>query len=70
MNVPMKTQLLALVGLAIVLLFAACSNSGGEEFKPQSSHLFTLPSAQGGNVSLNSYIGEEYVVLVFYEGLY
>ena len=71
MNTLAREYLWAVPGLAIILLLAACSGQvrhGSDVL--QEAHLFTLPSAQDGEVALDTYVGEEYVVLVFYEGLY
>lgn len=70
MTIPAKKLLLTLLASAILFLFAACSSSSSQDPNLKDASRFTLPSAQGGNVSLESYIGEENVVLVFYEGLY
>jgi len=42
----------------------------GEILAAEAAHGFTLPSGLNGDVSLESYAGEQNVVLVFYRGFW
>ena len=77
-----KRILLPLAALLFVLAITACSGAGaassaensaslpGEIVAAEAAHGFTLPSGLNGDVSLESYAGEQNVVLVFYRGFW
>lgn len=69
--------LLALIAMALTLaaLLAACAPTPASSptatptaRSGPSAPPFSLPSASGGQVSLSDYLGESWVVLVFYRG--
>ena len=73
-------RLLPLAALLFVLAITACAGSAssaensaplpGETLPAEAAYRFTLPSGLNGDVSLNSYAGEQNVVLVFYRGFW
>ncbi len=75
-----KRTFLRLTALLFVLAVAACagatSTAGtsaplpGEALPAEAAYKFTLPSGLNGDVSLDSYAGEQNVVLVFYRGFW
>ena len=76
-----QSKLLPVATLLFVLVFTACagalsSDEGsvpplpGEILSAEAAHPFTLPSGLNGEVSLDSYAGEQNVVLVFYRGFW
>ena len=75
-----KRTFLRLNALLFVLAVAACagatSTAGtsaplpGEALPAEAAYKFTLPSGLNGDVSLDSYAGEQNVVLVFYRGFW
>ena len=78
---PRRLFIAPLAALALVLLLTACSGgldvaapADREEVAPtvplELAVPFTLPRAQGGDVSLTSYQGKSSVVLVFYRAFW
>ena len=81
-----QRKLLPLALLLLPLVMAACAGaftpeelslapSPGETLpvetlSAETAYRFTLPSALDGRVSLDSYAGEQNVVLVFYRGFW
>ena len=76
-----KRKSLPLAALLLSLVITACTGaftpdelslvpSPGETLPAETAYPFTLPSAPDGSVSLDSYVGERNVVLVFYRGFW
>jgi hypothetical protein len=75
-----KRSLLPLAALLFVLAITACAGAlssaedtaplPGETLPAEAAYGFTLPSGLEGDVSLDSYAGEQNVVLVFYRGFW
>ena len=73
-------SLLPLAALLFVLAITACAGAAssaqdpaplpGETLAAEAAPSFTLPSGLEGDVSLESYAGEQNVVLVFYRGFW
>ena len=75
-----KRILLPLAALLFVLAITACAGAAssaensaslpGEILAAEAAHEFTLLSGLNGDVSMESYAGEQDVVLVFYRGFW
>ena len=75
-----KRSLLPLAALMFVLAISACAGAAssvensvplqGESLPAEAAYRFTLPSGLNGDVSLESFAGEQNVVLVFYRGFW
>ncbi|MCH8298372.1 MAG: hypothetical protein IH873_09910 [Chloroflexi bacterium] len=71
-----KRKSLPLAALLLSLVITACAGAFAPDelsLAPspgETAYPFTLPSAPDGSVSLDSYLGERNVVLVFYRGFW
>ena len=70
-----------MAALLLALAISACAGAisspedsltplPGETLPAEAAHRFTLPSGLDGEVSLDTYAGEQNVVLVFYRGFW
>jgi hypothetical protein len=73
-------RLLPIAAFLFVLAITACAGAlssaedtaplPGETLPAEAAHTFTHPSGLEGDLSLDSYAGEQNVVLVFYRGFW